>query len=404
MWIANAEKIPSGSWCVRCLKSERSWETMQGFVASKGGKILSARSEYRNGSSKLAWACANGHRWVSTAGSVQKEQWCRKCHALTRRISLETLSEYARSRGGQLVSSSHPERGSYYAWSCAKGHSWNAKSNIMALKQWCKRCAYDDLKYSIEDMKRLAQKRGGECLSNSYGTLSDKLRWRCKKGHEWETMPKVILKGSWCEKCTSPKLNSIEKLRALVEAKGGKCITQKYVGCRELMDFRCAKGHRWRTTSMSIQSGHWCHVCTKTKDGSIEEMQRLAKKRGGGCLSAEYKNNHTKLLWVCLKKHEFWMKPNQIKARGSWCPTCRGKVRRTLADIQKMAEARGGRCLSTSFSKNADKVELECNQGHRWKTIAAGFIHGTWCPICARTSAKNRRSGRHGAADQRPAP
>ena len=36
---------------------------------------------------------------------------------------------------------------------------------------------------------------------------------------------------------------------------------------------------------------------------SIEEMQEIARKRGGKCLSKKYINAHTKLEWQCANGH-----------------------------------------------------------------------------------------------------
>ena len=40
---------------------------------------------------------------------------------------------------------------------------------------------------------------------------------------------------------------------------------------------------------------------------TIEQMQALAKKRGGVCLSKRYDGTHTKLRWRCAEGHEWEM-------------------------------------------------------------------------------------------------
>jgi len=57
---------------------------------------------------------------------------------------------------------------------------------------------------------------------------------------------------------------------------------------------------------------------------NIEEMQKLAKERGGKCLSKKYINNRTKLEWECEKGHIWKATLGTIK-RGSWCPICSKK-------------------------------------------------------------------------------
>jgi hypothetical protein len=50
-------------------------------------------------------------------------------------------------------------------------------------------------------------------------------------------------------------------------------------------------------------------------------MQKIALSRGGKCLSKEYKNGRTKLLWECANGHVWSSKSDNIK-QGKWCPDC----------------------------------------------------------------------------------
>ena len=64
---------------------------------------------------------------------------------------------------------------------------------------------YDESKplseLDIEDMKKAAAFRGGECLSESMekGDLFTPLKWKCAHGHEFEMTPNLVLRGGhWC--------------------------------------------------------------------------------------------------------------------------------------------------------------------------------------------------------------
>ena len=64
-------------------------------------------------------------------------------------------------------------------------------------------------KLTIKHMQALAKQRGGQCLSDSYINTKTKLRWRCAKGHEWETTPASVKNaGSWCPVCYSGSRNA----------------------------------------------------------------------------------------------------------------------------------------------------------------------------------------------------
>jgi hypothetical protein len=54
---------------------------------------------------------------------------------------------------------------------------------------------------------------------------------------------------------------------------------------------------------------------------TIENMQKIAKSRGGKCLSDNFVNVDTRLKWQCEKGHIWESVPSSIK-RGSWCSRC----------------------------------------------------------------------------------
>lgn len=67
---------------------------------------------------------------------------------------------------------------------------------------------YDESKpiseLDIEDMRKAAEFRGGECLSKKMkkGDIYTPLKWRCAFGHEFEMSPNLVLKGGhWCPDC-----------------------------------------------------------------------------------------------------------------------------------------------------------------------------------------------------------
>ena len=59
----------------------------------------------------------------------------------------------------------------------------------------------------------------------------------------------------------------------------------------------------------------------QTKEYTLEDMQKLAKARGGQCLSTEFIDVKSKLKWKCGFGHEFEATPRPLLA-GHWCPEC----------------------------------------------------------------------------------
>jgi hypothetical protein len=55
---------------------------------------------------------------------------------------------------------------------------------------------------------------------------------------------------------------------------------------------------------------------------SIQDMQELADKKNGQCLSQEYLGLTIHLLWQCQDGHQWEAVPNNILYNNRWCPKC----------------------------------------------------------------------------------
>ncbi|MGB2798385.1 MAG: NAD(P)-dependent oxidoreductase [Dehalococcoidia bacterium] len=58
--------------------------------------------------------------------------------------------------------------------------------------------------YTINNMRELAESRGGQCLSTEFSGIESKLKWKCGFGHEWEATPVCVKAGHWCPECAPP--------------------------------------------------------------------------------------------------------------------------------------------------------------------------------------------------------
>ena len=78
---------------------------------------------------------------------------------------------------------------------------------------------------------------------------------------------------------------------------------------------------------------------------TIREAKRIAEQRRGKCLSETYVNSKSKLKWQCEYWH-IWKNTLYHIRKGQWCPYCAHRVRLTIEEMNNLAVKRGGRCLS----------------------------------------------------------
>ena len=126
---------------------------------------------------------------------------------------------------------------------------------------------------------------------------------------------------------------------------------------------------------------------------TIDDMRQIAAQRGGHCLSTEYAGARKPLLWKCKSGHEWQAIPVNITSRNSWCPYCKGQKseRFNIEYMQKIAKDRGGKCLSERYINSKTKLLWQCSLQHTWKAIPLNVVNKeSWCPYCAK---KNTTDG-----------
>ncbi len=308
------------------------------------------------------------------------------------KLNIAEMKALARKRGGKCISTLYVNLTVPLLWECARRHRWCAVPASIRKGTWCPNCA-GVRRLTLEQMKEIANSRGGECLSKHYCNTATKLEWRCSEGHEWSAAPLQVKKGHWCPFCARVDRLTLPLLQQIADQKGGRCLAFGYVNSSQLLRWQCAAGHDWLATAHSIRTGNWCPVCAHNQRLRLEEMCQIAGERGGRCLSTSYKNASTPLLWTCRLGHHWKARPANVKAgirrNGSWCRKCyngrrRFHARLSISAMRDLAKAREGMCLSTEYLGSKFRLTWKCKHGHRWEATPASIAQGTWCPKCAR--------------------
>lgn len=327
---------------------------------------------------------------------------------MAKKKTIHYMRELAKKRHGKCLSDVYVNSRSKLSWECKYGHRWKATPANVACGTWCPKCAMviraKKFKLTIQQMRQLAMARGGKCISETYVNSQTGLLWECKQGHRWVAKPLNIKNGTWCPKCAAanrgkrPKL-TIEEMKRIAKKLGGTCLSRNYTNNRTKLLWECKEGHRWEAMPLSIKEGVWCPKCAAARSVQerrlrIQEMRQLAGNRGGRCLSRVYMCYDTKLVWQCKEGHRWEARANDVRA-GTWCPTCGAarsveKRKLTIKQMRQIARGRGGRCLSKTYINNQTKLRWQCKEGHKWSTTPKHIKAGSWCPYCARERRRQK--------------
>jgi hypothetical protein len=186
-------------------------------------------------------------------------------------------------------------------------------------------------KQQLKYFKEVAKTRDGNCISLEYNNMHTPLDFHCNKcEYDWPAIPTNIKhKGSWCPDCAGNLPLTIEEAQEVAKVNNGLCLSKRIINARKPLTWKCnVREHpSWDTSLDSVKRGHWCNYC-RSKEGAakkhigIDFFQKLAKVRGGVCLSKKYIDIFSEFDFKCGFGHAFTMVAKTAK-EGSWCPTCK---------------------------------------------------------------------------------
>ncbi|PKY55191.1 hypothetical protein RhiirA4_474504 [Rhizophagus irregularis] len=187
----------------------------------------------------LLWHCKKNHLWHATLGNVKSGKWCPYCAGA--RITLEDANQITLSRNSKCLSTTYRNSDTP---KCHKGHIWNSPlHNIKNSGLWCPYCG-GSMKLTLEDAKQIALSRHGECLSTEYKNIGEPLIWRCQSNHQWQSsLNHIKNRGQWCPFCIG-RYQSIEDMRKLAQIKNGDYLSDQYYDSQTKLEWICENKHR----------------------------------------------------------------------------------------------------------------------------------------------------------------
>lgn len=152
---------------------------------------------------------------------------------------LLSLKEIAESKGGKLLSEEYNGAHSKYKFVDELGNEFEAAGYSIKNGRWSpytaqKRKAQSLFKYTIEDLKKKAKEKGGDCLSSEFMGYKKKYHWIDSKNREFFKTFDEVLNGQWSphekkERLSELKtLYNIQNLKEFASSKGGECLSDQY--------------------------------------------------------------------------------------------------------------------------------------------------------------------------------
>jgi hypothetical protein len=333
------KRVKLGEWCPICSGKYVLFTAseLSKIAEHRGGKYLSNKnlkvSEYAN------WECSNGHKWNSQVNNVVNLlSWCPLCKTNTG----EEICRYIFERfTNEKFPSKRPK------WLRDKN-----QTRSMELDGFCER-----LGIAFEHQGKQHYEDGLSHFQSKNVIFRDAIKREICKQNDVSVLE-------------IPQINHYITINDAIKLIKDFLIEHK---CEIYND----------VTELDVKNNRF-----SLYDETLIELQNLAKSKGGRCLSNTYLGHVTPLEFECDKHHKWFARPNDIK-RGSWCSICSraGGKKKTIHELNNMYESLGIKCNSETYSNSKEKYLWECKNGHIFQSRYDKVING--CPMCKKSLINN---------------
>lgn len=237
-------------------------------------------------------------------------------------------------------------------------------------------------KLTYEFVKESFEKEGYVLLSKEYVHSKSKLNYRCTKGHVHSIIFNSWQQGKRCPICAGNTKPSLEEIEESFKKEGYILLSKEYENAFTKLDYRCSESHRHSICWHDWKRGYRCPHCYGNAKYTLEYVKDAFEKEGYLLLSKEYKNSKIKLNYICPNGHKHNITWNDWIS-GCRCSYCVDKnIKLTLEQIKKSFDREGYTLLSEEYRNNHTKLDYVCSNGHNQSIKWNDWQQGHRCSIC----------------------
>lgn len=186
--------------------------------------------------------------------------------------------------------------------------------------------------------------------------------------------------------------DELTPIREKLESINMTLLSKNYTGVSDKnLLIKCLKcDHEYLTSHYRIKRMVTCRNCSENKTFTIEDLKKIASDNSIILISKEYIPQQ-KVQWKCHEGHIWDALPTSIKGtktkKGTNCPTCFGKHKTTIEEVNFLAKSRGHVCCSESIENRDSILTFECfkkvGEVHIWPTSFNSYKKSkNGCPYC----------------------
>lgn len=275
----------------------------------RGYELLS--DSYLNAHQKLDFRCDRGHERAMTYASLKSGSGCKLCSHEDNgdkcKMDFDFIKASFAKEGYEVLTKNYIDSKQKLEYRCNHGHRYRINWSAWKTGNRCIVCA-GQLPKTIEEIRKGFKSAGYTLLSSEYKT-GKKLKYICKNKHRSEITWDSWNQGSRCNKCAiNNSKNDIEDIRNAFEARGYILLSEKYKNAHSRLDYLCPEKHLNSMSWQNFRHGSECPDCVIKENKKkfkipIKIIKESFEKEGYTLLTKIYKNSSQKLKFRCPVGH-----------------------------------------------------------------------------------------------------
>ena len=322
--IKNAKRSDSADKPPGMAEKERVFELLK---HNCGGRLVEDSHQSQPG--EFLWECDKKHIQRLNVRTIGKDPKCKICKSeWQREVAIYAIKDLVRDRHqGRCLSDKIPHGASTVRlrFRCKSNHVFELSIASVRHGTWCPECRVPKVQ-----AYRAPPPRPSRIPTD---TLPNVIIERyCSYGHRFPEHSSNWIGSGRCARCNEVGTLRPKQLGALAKKHGLRtALTKKTIAVDVRAKWLCKDGHIFTATPQEISGGKACSLCLQGQAPQpfvgnspirdLEDLQTLARTRGGSCLAKAYEGSQVKVLWRCADGHE-WMAPPTRIAQGHWCLRC----------------------------------------------------------------------------------
>jgi hypothetical protein len=311
------------------------------------------------------------------------------------------MKKLAKLFKGKCLSEKYVDAYSKLKWECSEGHTWETTPNkIINEYQWCSKCrkkhTSDYRKPSFNELNTIAKQHGGTLVSKEYKNIDTPLKWKCSKGHIFEsTLWSIKKHGRWCPKCNLYNKENLS--RNIIELFTGKQFSKiKPKWCKNDLTGALLEldGYNKELKLAFEYNGKQHYEYDPVFFHKNMQVFDEQEYRDFIKIKQCHKNNVNLMIipyivtskqlpeYIKDKLHKLKINIKNIDINEELLTNMSTQKGNTFIELCEELKYE----ILEPYIGNRTKVKLRCSKGHEWDVQPRCIVQGNKCPFCGNRS------------------